>query len=46
MYLIFFPISELPYPDIGAPDIEPDIIPDLGDLISDIVVLNPDIVVS
>jgi hypothetical protein len=31
-----YPRSELPYPDIGNPDIVPDIVPDIGDEISDI----------
>jgi hypothetical protein len=44
---IFYPmlylISELAYPDIGTPDIGSDIVPDIGDGMSDIAALNPDI---
>ncbi len=43
---IFIPISELAHPDIGVPDIEPNIKPEIGDVIPDIGVLSPNIRVS
>jgi hypothetical protein len=46
LYLILYQISELPYPDIGTPDV-PDIVLDIGliigDDMTDIGVLIPDI---
>jgi hypothetical protein len=42
---ILYPISKLAYPDIGTPgpDVVSNIVPDIGDGMSDIGVLIPDI---